>query len=170
MKVLAVLALFVVAAAAMVNFDLDVNDFVNGFADEMQAMEELTCDCKYGCKPKIVTHPPTPKKKASVIQPVVGNRGNVALIVDYGTCSPTHEGYTWFIDWGDGTTNHSYYKDLLQVQVLHQYDDCGKFCIKTRYCSYYKRVAENATTLTTRGNCDYYQRKIDVTFDPPAGL
>lgn len=43
MKVLAVLALFVVAAAAMVNFDLDVNDFVNGFADEMQAMEELTC-------------------------------------------------------------------------------------------------------------------------------
>ena len=41
-----------------------------------------------GCLPKIVHGP-----KGSVIQPFSGWRGNVALIVDYGTCAPGDQGF-----------------------------------------------------------------------------
>ncbi|XP_065175343.1 uncharacterized protein LOC135805257 [Sycon ciliatum] len=169
MKVLALLALLVATAAAagMDAKSLDVSGFLNDMAEDINTMDESSCGCGHGCRPTIIRYPMAEKNKSSVIQPVVGNRGNVALIVYWGTCSPTHKGYTWYIDWGDGKSSKGYYDDLLQVQSLHQYDDCGYFRVTARYCSSYKSAG---TETNTRGNCDYYTRVIDVTFDPPAGI
>lgn len=41
-----------------------------------------------GCCPAIVTGP-----KGSIIQPFTGWRGNVALIVDWGTCTVKNQGF-----------------------------------------------------------------------------
>ena len=42
-----------------------------------------------GCCPKIVTGP-----YGSVIEPFTGHRGNVAIIVDWGTCTVHDKGFT----------------------------------------------------------------------------
>ena len=60
-----------------------------------------------GCCPIIVTHPPVKAKKASVIQPVTGYRGNVAIIVDWGpkfpwgrACTTSDRGFMYVYMYG----------------------------------------------------------------------
>jgi hypothetical protein len=123
-----------------------------------------------GCCPLIVTNPPFKAKVSSVIQPVSGYRGNVAIIVDWGpsypwgrACTTSDHGFIVFVDWGDGQTTVGHLNDFGPYQKVHQYEKCDRmYGVTVYYCS------NPAPYFPSQRCCDSMYRTIDVTYDPDA--
>ena len=127
--------------------------------------------CGLGCCPVIVRG-----CKGSVIQPFTGWRGNVALIVDYGTCTNQNHGFRlvlltaelWCnksycncsccVYWGDGSHDCKYLDDFGPCQLAHQYVKTNAhYRVTALYCSLYPSRASC---------CRTYTRCIDTSYDP----
>eukprot|EP00731_Ephydatia_muelleri_P021633 Em0014g224a len=87
-----------------------------------------------GCCPKIV---PQGGITGSLITRDTGYRGDVAIIVDWGTCTAQPAGgFLWYVSWGDGTYSFQKTATLGPFQDTHQYSSCQKsYPVYAYYCS-----------------------------------
>eukprot|EP00731_Ephydatia_muelleri_P036849 Em0337g9a len=89
--------------------------------------------CAFGCCPVIV---PPSNPNGSLIRPVPGLRGDVALIVDWGTCTAQPAGgFKWYISWGDGKSDTGFLTTLGPIQQDHSYAIPGYYGVYVSYCS-----------------------------------
>ncbi|XP_065913371.1 uncharacterized protein [Dysidea avara] len=147
----AVLLLVVAATAATV----DDNDIVDLALDNYFGIVNASGG-EVGCCPVIVRGP-----KGSVIQPFTGWRGNVALIVDWGTCTVGDHGFICGVDWGDGSRKDvKLLDDFGPCQIAHQYEKVdAQYTVTAFYCS-----APSGKCATKC--CRSYVRTIDTSYDP----
>ncbi|KAL5475084.1 hypothetical protein EMCRGX_G027139 [Ephydatia muelleri] len=76
-------------------------------------------------------------KGYSVIVADSGHRGNVAIIVDWGTCTAQPAGgFEWYVSWGDGASSYQQVTTLGPFQATHQYADAqGSYYVTAQFCS-----------------------------------
>ncbi len=68
--------------------------------------------------------------------------------------------YRWYVNWGDGTSDHGYQKTIGPFQKAHQYPQyCKQYGVTVYYCNLSSRCSQ-------RKCCDSIYRVIDVSYDP----
>ncbi|KAL5466733.1 hypothetical protein EMCRGX_G030881 [Ephydatia muelleri] len=130
----------IVAFLGVVTADevVSTNDAVRVGTLQFQQMIQNTnwCSCPpcaFGCCPVIV---PPSNPNGSLIRPVPGLRGDVALIVDWGTCTAQPAGgFKWYISWGDGKSDTGFLTTLGPIQQDHSYAIPGYYGVYVSYCS-----------------------------------
>lgn len=161
---LVLLAAFVYAASADGPEVYDENDMIDYV---MEGYQDILNETEYdqglggtalGCCPVIVRGP-----KGSVIQPFTGWRGNVALIVDWGTCTVNDKGFRCCVRWGDGTPlDCKSLDDFGPCQLAHQYPQVdSQYTVVAYYCS-----NGAANPCKPASCCRSYARSIDTSYDP----
>nr|WNS50078.1 uncharacterized protein 16 [Halisarca dujardinii] len=123
------------------------------------------------CCPKVL--PATDKSTSSVVQAFGGCQVQVAAITAFGSCNIKHEGFWWFIDWGNGEHDEGCTNDLGPFGPrVHQYKSCLKYhglgykgsteCVEVYYCSSpdsgHNKCTSNADC------CDSFTHCIDVHY------
>lgn len=153
---LVLVAIFVSAATA--GTIIDENSMIEYVMDTYQMVLANATSPGLGCCPAIVTGP-----KGSIIQPFTGWRGNVALIVDWGTCTVKNQGFKCCVNWGDGSPlDCKILKDFGPCQIAHQYPkENAQYTVCALYCS-----IGGGGSCNPANCCKSYTRTIDTSYDP----